>query len=90
MRWLTLVLALLGAAGCTPADVGGGSQPAGSTKSDTEAPELIVLISLDTLRADHLGAYGYERFTSPVLDMIAAEGVLFEDAAAGLPRRSSR
>jgi arylsulfatase A-like enzyme len=37
------------------------------------------LISIDTLRADHLGAYGYGRDTSPHLDAFAREGVLFED-----------
>ena len=42
----------------------------------------IILVVLDTLRADHLGAYGYERPTSPCLDAIAARGVLFEDASA--------
>lgn len=38
----------------------------------------IVLIALDTLRADHLGCYGYPRQTSPSLDMLARDGVLFE------------
>ncbi len=42
----------------------------------------LVLVVLDTLRADHLGAYGYARPTSPCLDAIAARGVLFEDASA--------
>jgi arylsulfatase A-like enzyme len=40
----------------------------------------IVLISIDTLRADHLSAYGYDRPTSPHLDELASEGVLFEQA----------
>ncbi len=38
----------------------------------------IVLIALDTQRADHLGCYGYEKNTSPFLDSIAARGVVFE------------
>jgi arylsulfatase A-like enzyme len=38
----------------------------------------IVLIALDTQRADHLGCYGYPKDTSPFLDSIAAKGVLFE------------
>ena len=38
----------------------------------------ILLISIDTLRADRLGAYGYERETSPALDTLAARGVRFE------------
>ncbi len=41
----------------------------------------IVLISIDTLRPDHLGCYGYERPTSPTIDELAAEGVLFEDCS---------
>lgn len=45
----------------------------------------IVLISLDTLRADHLGCYGYARDTSPFLDQLAGRGVLFEQAIAQYP-----
>lgn len=39
----------------------------------------ILLIVCDTLRADHLGCYGYFRDTSPNIDRVAREGVLFED-----------
>jgi len=45
----------------------------------------IVLISLDTLRADHLGAYGYSKPTSPNLDKLAKEGVVFEKAWTQAP-----
>lgn len=45
----------------------------------------VILISLDTLRADHLGAYDYERSTSPHLDAIAHRGVLFERCYAQAP-----
>ena len=45
-------------------------------------PPNVVLISIDTLRADHLGCYGYERATSPTLDGWAARGVRFERAYA--------
>jgi arylsulfatase A-like enzyme len=38
----------------------------------------VVLIALDTQRADHLGCYGYSRPTSPFIDRIARRGVLFE------------
>ena len=44
-----------------------------------------ILISLDTLRADHLGAYGYGRPTSPFLDSLARRGTLFENAVVQLP-----
>lgn len=39
----------------------------------------ICLIALDTLRADHLGCYGYPRNTSPCLDALAHDGILFEN-----------
>jgi arylsulfatase A-like enzyme len=44
-----------------------------------------VLIVVDTLRADHLGVYGYDRPTSPEIDRWAAEGALFERALAPSP-----
>lgn len=45
----------------------------------------IVLISIDSLRADHLTCYGYERPTSPSIDRLAAEGILFERASSHAP-----
>lgn len=42
----------------------------------------IVLITIDTLRADRLGSYGYERDTSPNIDSLAEKGILFENAYA--------
>ncbi len=44
-------------------------------------PDLI-LISIDCLRADHVGAYGYGRETTPALDALAKDGVVFEDAVS--------
>ena len=38
----------------------------------------ILLVALDTVRADHLGCYGYGRATSPTLDRLAGEGARFE------------
>jgi arylsulfatase A-like enzyme len=40
----------------------------------------VVLVSFDTLRADHLSCYGYERKTSPVIDDLARDGLLFGSA----------
>ena len=40
---------------------------------------LVILYVLDALRADHLSCYGYERKTSPNIDQLAAEGVLFRN-----------
>jgi arylsulfatase A-like enzyme len=45
----------------------------------------VILISIDTLRADRLGTYGYDRDTSPALDALAAEGVVFEHVVAESP-----
>jgi arylsulfatase A-like enzyme len=42
----------------------------------------VVLISVDTLRADHLGSYGYRRQTSPHIDRLATQGTLFERASS--------
>lgn len=40
----------------------------------------LLLVVIDTLRADHVGAYGYPRPTTPAIDRLAAEGTLFEHA----------
>jgi len=42
----------------------------------------VLMISIDSLRADHLGTYGYERDTSPNLDRLAAGGVRFDSTVA--------
>lgn len=44
------------------------------------APPNIVLIIVDTLRADHLSCYGYEVDTSPFISRLASQGILFERA----------
>ena len=41
-------------------------------------PQRIVLITVDTLRADHLGCYGYPRGVSPFLDELARDSVVFD------------
>lgn len=45
----------------------------------------ILLISIDTLRADHLGAYGYTRETSPRIDALARESTRYVDVLAPTP-----
>ncbi len=49
------------------------------------APRNVILISIDTLRPDHLGIYGHDRDTSPTMDRLALEGVFFEDVTASSP-----
>jgi arylsulfatase A-like enzyme len=63
-----------------------GSVLAGCRGSREWSPRHVFLITVDTLRADHLGSYGYPRGTSPNLDRLAAEGVLFEAAIAQWPQ----
>jgi arylsulfatase A-like enzyme len=45
-------------------------------------PPNLLLISVDTLRADHLSCYGYHRMTSPQMDELARAGIRFENAVA--------
>src|SRR5206468_10608594 len=45
----------------------------------------IILISVDTLRADHLPAYGYRKVKTPAIDMLAADGTVFERAYSHTP-----
>jgi arylsulfatase A-like enzyme/glycosyltransferase involved in cell wall biosynthesis/2-polyprenyl-3-methyl-5-hydroxy-6-metoxy-1,4-benzoquinol methylase/peptidoglycan hydrolase CwlO-like protein len=47
-------------------------------KKDKMKPKKIILILIDTLRADHLGCYGYKRNTSPNIDTFAKEGLIFK------------
>ena len=51
----------------------------------SSVPPLVVLITVDALRADHLGVYGYARPTSPYIDALAREAVVVEDAIANAP-----
>ena len=46
----------------------------------------IILISIDTLRADHLPAYGYRKVKTPAIDALAADGVVFERAYSHAPQ----
>jgi len=64
----------LGLAGCSGSD----SEPAGPARR-------VILISCDTLRADRLGVYGYDRPTTPHLDAFARDAVVFEEAYACAP-----
>jgi len=59
-------------------DGGGGKSPGGGVRH-------VILVSLETLRADHLSCYGYGAPTSPRIDALAAEGVRFETAMANSP-----
>ncbi len=66
-------------AGTTPAP----SPPAAAVQVAPGTP--VVLISIDTLRADHLPAYGYGGVETPAIDALAADGVVFERAYSPAP-----
>lgn len=69
---LAVLLALAAVVGC--------ERPAGEKSKPATAQLLnVVLVMVDTLRADHLSGYGYHRKTSPNLDEFAAGAILFED-----------
>ncbi|MDH5671988.1 MAG: sulfatase-like hydrolase/transferase [Myxococcales bacterium] len=65
---------------------GGGRATAGTTgPAAPHARPNVVLISIDTCRADHLGCYGFDRPTSPNIDALAAQAVRFERAISTAP-----
>jgi arylsulfatase A-like enzyme len=64
--------ALLAAVSCAP------KPPAGPARR-------VILVTCDTLRADHLGCYGYPRPTSPNVDRFAADATLYEEAYSCAP-----
>lgn len=53
--------------------------------AEPERPRNVIFVLVDTLRADHLGAYGYARETSPNLDAFAKQSVFFRDAHSQAP-----
>jgi choline-sulfatase len=64
-------LALCGVWGCAPAN-------------PTRLPNVILIV-IDTLRADHVGSYGYSRDTTPNLDALSLDSTLFERALSSAP-----
>jgi HEAT repeat protein len=70
-------------AGCVPA-----SEPAAAGAGIDFRGRDFLLITIDALRADHVGAYGYGRPTTPQIDALARGGVRFERAYAPTPHTS--
>ena len=60
-------------------------KPLPEPSQEEQANPSVLLVSIDTLRADRLGCYGYERDTSPNLDALADRGVVFENAFSTAP-----
>ncbi len=83
IQLVAAVLAGLALLGCRR----DSAEPPPVEKKKPAVPNVIFL-TVDTLRADHLGAYGYDRPTMPWLDEFAAEATVFENAV--VPRGSTR
>jgi len=77
----TFILALVAFGACLAA-LGGWKYARAS--SPVNGP--IILISIDSLRADHLPAYGYRQVATPAIDALARDGVVFERAYAHVPQ----
>jgi arylsulfatase A-like enzyme len=77
---------LLFSVACDPAPPGGSLARAARwrvpvvQRRDLVGHTSVVLVTVDTLRADHLGAYGYARPTSPRIDGLARRGLVFRNA----------
>jgi len=85
-RGVALAALLLAAISCTPdADPSPATRAGLAERGNDAKPRWTLLISVDTLRADHLGTYGYDRATSPVIDALGREGVVFEDVTSTAP-----
>ncbi len=79
----SLIVALLG--GCQADENGDHGD---ETTAEPKRPPNIVLLTVDTLRADHMGLYGYERDTTPATDAFAEEAIVFDSAV--VPRGYTR
>src|SRR6266550_673501 len=75
-------IVFLAALGTTLAAVGGWRY----ARASAPVSGPIIVISIDTLRADHLPAYGYKKVRTPAIDALAADGVVFERAYSHAPQ----
>jgi len=96
-HWFLVALCFLACLGCgeskdstanaAPASKS-GKEPASKTgrkRAPPDKPRNVLLIYVDTLRADHLEAYGYDKPTSPVIKKLAEKGALFTAAHSAAP-----
>ena len=78
MPRLLLIILAATLAGCS-------REPAAPANRPPAAPRNVVVITIDTLRADHVGAYGYTPARTPTLDRLASDGLRFDRAYATAP-----
>jgi arylsulfatase A-like enzyme len=77
MRRFVFILISAYAIACVSFGCGQSSQPAAAP---APSPANIIVVMVDTLRADHMSLYGYERPTTPFIDRLASEAIVFERA----------
>ena len=70
----------LGSLVCCKRSESGAASPAAVLR-----PLNLIVVTIDTLRPDHLHCYGYPKIETPTLDGIAQAGVLFENAVTPTP-----
>ncbi len=97
IRWAAGLIGLSLAIACSDLELRENPEPSARTKGVEVAGELasarvapvdapdVVLITIDTLRADHVGAYGADHGATPNIDRLAEESVLFESALTTAP-----
>jgi arylsulfatase A-like enzyme len=85
-RYLVLViLVLLAAAGLLALSLRSRSRQQDQATNARTAHRRVLFVTIDTLRADHLGCYGYPKPTSPTLDRLAQNSLRFSDAYCTMP-----
>ncbi len=84
-KWIAVLAIVAAGAGVSWWGKVSGVPSIGGLVGSRPVQPNVLLITLDTTRADRLGAYGYERIQTPVIDRLAAEGVLFERAITAAP-----
>ena len=62
-----------------------GESPSDPSSRQTAPPRSVLLITIDTLRADHLGCYGYRRGSTPTIDALAKQARQFDYAFSAVP-----
>jgi arylsulfatase A-like enzyme len=87
-RFSRVLLALLplSLGACDSRGASDSPPPEASASAPAPGPRSIVLFTIDALRADHLGCYGYPRATTPRIDELAQRGLIFEQAVAQWPK----
>ncbi|MEE8312516.1 MAG: sulfatase [Candidatus Binatia bacterium] len=82
LRWAGTIVAVALVAAVGLNVIAGGGEDAGAEGAATATGPNALLVIVDTLRADHTGPYGAKDVSTPALDALAADGVVFENTFA--------